>query len=185
MRLGIFWVLAAALWFYAPSAARADDAPEMACDDTAMKFSGSDYAVTCADLSDSMVNVQNEAVGAIKAHQLKAVSDSDNTILVVIDYRLLGGRIYFERSGLEQSVAAFFSGLQISDWSVDSAVSGFEVGQFTGKTKTGVKLNCIGYRREVSRHLEGLSRIVVGIACAGGGREHAYDALKNLDAPGS
>ena len=46
-------------------------------------------------------------------------------------------------------------------------------------------MSCIAFRREVTRHREGLRRVVVGLACTTGERSQAYDALKLLKAPGS
>jgi hypothetical protein len=171
------------LWIALGAAAHADDKqPKIDCSDTDLGFTAPGYAVDCTDLSDGTINV-GEAFAGAKAAKLVADSNAQATFLVVIDNRPLGGRIYIKRRSLENDVEGYFNGGTFHDWVPGTTVAQFEVENFTGETKDGQLMDCIGFRHQGSRRYDGLARLVVGIACSGLGRERTYEALKHLQAP--
>ncbi|HEY4193487.1 MAG TPA: hypothetical protein VGM46_12645, partial [Mesorhizobium sp.] len=156
------------------------------CSQIDMKFSAPGYEAKCTDFSDATIDVNGEATGARKTEQILAVSS--DTYLVAVDDRPLGSRIFIKRSGLEENVERFFPNTRVTDWSPANTVAGFEIGEFTGGPESINQMNCIGFRRVVSYHLQGLGRVVVGVSCSDQSVKHAvkhaYDALGKLQAPG-
>jgi hypothetical protein len=159
-----------------------DSKPKIDCGDTDLGFSAPGYDVTCTDLSKGSINVDTEVAGA-RAHKLVAESNADATFLLVIDNRPLGNRIYLKRRSLKDDVEGYFNGGSFSEWTAGTSVAQFEVENFTGEMKDGAQLECIGFRHQGSRRYDGIARLVVGLACSGRGRDHDYDALKQLQAP--
>lgn len=174
-------------WLCGATGAAADDTDnKIDCGQTSFAFEGPDYDVTCRDLSKAMMVVQSDAVGARKTQQLFAYSVNSGTFLVAVDNRILGDdRIYLARQSLQSNVENYFSNTSFSHWAAETAVTGFDAAEFDGGPKDEPSMSCIAFRREVSRHREGLRRVVVGLACTTGERSQAYDALKLLKAPGS
>ncbi len=178
-------VLAAAiLWMTGTPGARADDEKQkIDCSDTDLGFSASGYKTECYDLSKDSINL-DEAVAGARAHKLMADSNADQTFLIVIDNRPVGNRVYLQRRSLESDIEGYFNGGTFSEWAPGTAVGQFEVENFTGETKDGAVLECIGFRHQGARRYDGVARLVVGLACSGRGRDHDYEALKHLQAPG-
>jgi hypothetical protein len=166
------------------AAAHADDKkpPKIDCGETDLSLSAPGYDVTCTDLSDGTINV-GEAFAGAKAARLVADSNAEATFLIVIDNRPLGTRIYIKRRTLETDVESYFNGGAFHDWTPGTTVAQFDVENFTGETKGGQLMDCIGFRHQGARRYDGIARLTVGIACSGLGREHTDEVLTHLQAP--
>ena len=178
--------VAALLGLALAGAAHAEDKKEdkVDCKDTDLGFTDSSFDVKCADISDSSVNV-DEGLAGVKAKKLFAIRQDDGvTFLLTIDLSVLGSRVYFRRESLEEDVTHNFTQAKVTDWESANNTAGFDMATFTGSFDSGVRLHCIGFRREMNRRYEGVGRKVVGISCADQDSDHAIAALRKLTAPG-
>jgi hypothetical protein len=161
---------------------RADGKKEkIDCKDTDLGLSAPGYEVTCTDLSNSTMSV-DEYMGGRRTEKLEANSDADQTFLIAVDNRPLG-QFYLRRRSLENDIENYFNGGEFKEWASGAKTAQFEVEEFTGESDDGTVMECIGFRHSGARRYDGIARLVVGIACSAKDRSRAYEALKHLDAP--
>jgi len=164
--------------------AQADDdkGKSIDCSDIAMKFAAPGYTVTCKDFSDG--NVSNGYVTTgVKTEVLEADSTDQRTYLAAVDQRVLGD-YSMRRYSMIDDVLSYFNEQQIDDWTPVADFAGFQMANYTSHTDSGSPIDCIAFRREVTRRYNGIGRLVVGISCTLRNRDVAIEALKKLDAPG-
>src|SRR5581483_4267126 len=108
--------------------------------------------------------------GYMAAHKelaLFAYSDADQAFIDVIDNRAIGDRIWLTRRSLEADVEGYFSKRKFTNWSAAQSPTAFDTSEFDGGPPDLPQMECIGFRRTVVLHGQGLGRIVVGVACSG------------------
>jgi hypothetical protein len=169
-------------------AARADDdndGSKVDCASTDLGFTDSSFEVDCADLSRSSISTEEGVAGTTAKKLFASRKTQGFTFLLAVDLSVRGTRVYFQREGLSEEIADKFTAVSVTDWVSGSEIAGFETATFTGGLKEGADLNCVAFRREVSRRYEGVGRKVVGISCTTQSGDQAQQALRSLKAPGS
>jgi len=165
------------------AAAQADDkGKSVDCSDIAMKFAAPGYNVKCTDYSNNNVSDGYVTTG-IKTELLEADSDDQRTYLAAVDQRVLGD-YSMRRYSMIDDVRSYFNEQQLDDWTPIDDFDGYQMANYTGHTDRGSPIDCIAFRREVTRRNNGVGRLVVGISCTMRKRDDAIEALKKLDAPG-
>jgi hypothetical protein len=163
--------------------ARADDKGRpVDCADTAMHFAAPGYRVKCTDYSNGNVSDGYITTG-IKTEVIEADADDKRTYLAAVDQRVLGD-YSMRRYSMIENVRSYFNEEEIDDWTPVADFRGFQMANYTGHSDRGAPIDCIAFRREVTRRYNGVGRLVVGISCTLHGRDTAIEALKQLDAPG-
>jgi hypothetical protein len=164
--------------------ARADDKKDKTvdCADIAMQFAAPGFTVKCQDLSDGNVSDGMITTG-IRTEVLEADSPDHLTYLGAVDQRVLGNYA-MRRYSMIDDVRSYFNEQHIDDWTPTADADGFKVATYTSQTERGAPIDCIAFRREVTRKFNGVGRLVVGISCSLKERDAAMNALKHLDAPG-
>lgn len=183
LKAGIFGLsLAAGMVLGAAAQADDDKGKPVDCADIAMKFAAPGYTVKCTDFSNG--NVSNGYVTTgVKTEVLEADADDKRTYLAAVDQRVLGD-YSMRRFSMIDDVRSYFNEEQIDDWTPVADFAGFQMANYTGHSDSGAPIDCIAFRREVTRRYNGIGRLVVGISCTLRNRDAAIEALKKLDAPG-
>ncbi len=186
MRLGLnalgMAIAVAALALGAAARAEDDKSKLVDCKSIAMQFTAPGYTVKCSDYSNG--NVSNGYITTgIRTEVLEADADDQRTYLAAVDQRVLGD-YSMRRYSMIDDVRTYFNDQQLDDWAPVADFQNYQMANYTGHTDSGAPIDCIAFRREVTRRYNGIARLVVGIACTLRKRDAAMDALKLLDAPG-
>jgi hypothetical protein len=166
----------------AGSAAADDKGKPIDCASIAMQFAAPGYSVKCTDFSDNNVS-DGEVTTGVRTQVLEADSNDKHTYLAAVDQAVMGNYA-MRRYSMIDDVRSYFNEKQLDDWTLVADFAGFKMANYTGHMESGAPLECIAFRREVTRRYNGVGRLVVGIACTLHNRDDAIAALKKLDAPG-
>jgi hypothetical protein len=164
------------------SAQAEDKGKSVDCADISMKFAAPSFSVKCTDYSDGNVSDGYVTTG-IKTEVLDADADDRRTYLSAVDQRVQGDYA-LRRYSMIDDVRSYFNEKQIDDWTPVADFAGFQMANYTSHTESGSPVDCIAFRREVTRRYNGIGRLVVGISCTLRSRDAAVEALKHFDAPG-
>ncbi|HVZ00400.1 MAG TPA: hypothetical protein VHA35_12895 [Dongiaceae bacterium] len=180
--MAVFGLAAIAVLALAAAAHAEDKGKSIDCSDIAMRFSAPGYSVKCTDYSNNNVSDGYVTTG-VRTEVLEADSDDHRTYLAAVDQRVLGD-YSMRRYSMIDDVRSYFNEQHIDDWTPVADFAGFQMANYTSRTDSGAPIDCIAFRREVTRRNQGVGRLVVGISCTLRSRDEALDALKKLDAPG-
>jgi hypothetical protein len=147
------------------------------CKDTNLTFDAPGFTVSCKDYSDNSIST-GELNAATKTFTLFATSEQDLTFLHVFSNRVVGGtRLSFTRRGLESQVEETFPA-KFTGWGSEEDHGDYEVKHVTAAFKGDDPMECLAFRKESGRRLEGITGMIVGFTCSGEGRDRALNAMK-------